>query len=184
MHRLDPQVEILGRKIMGARLQRHGGWRRPAVLEIGRVGKGMGKRTGRRHMGDITAQRVLDVGMDDLDAGTTFIAAGIFLGQQGVTGGKLDTGDLKVRHPEGETQGSDARPGPRLENPVACGAGDAGRQEYCIDARPVALFRLQDAKPAIEESILGQRWGDGRRGGRRNERINRRSFLHRSPVYN
>ena len=141
VHRLDPQIEIFGAEAVGAGFQHHRRGRRLALLEIGRVGKGMGHGSRRRKERRAPVQGFLDIRMDDPDAGAAGIAAGILLGEHGIAGGDLDAGDMNAGHPIGQAKGGNTCPHARFEDRVVGGARDAGGQENRVDSRPGSLFQ-------------------------------------------
>ena len=85
------------------------------MLEIGGIGKAVIERTMRRHSGEITAQRLLNVAMDHADRPGKAVPLGVFLRQHGITGRDLDTGDMNLRHACRDAECGDAGSDPCFE---------------------------------------------------------------------
>jgi hypothetical protein len=121
----------------------------------------MAERAVRRPVGEIAAQRVLDVAVDDPEAIGHAVALGVLLGHHGVARGDLDAGDMDVGDARGDAQRRDARPDARLEQRVAGPARNGGGEEHRVDAGAIALFGLQHVEAPAEEPVVGQRRRDG-----------------------
>jgi hypothetical protein len=108
-------------------------------------------------MRKVLAQRILYIGVDDMDAAAKAVALGVFLTEHGVARGNFNSGDMDGRVAHNGAKGRHAGSNACLEYGFAGGTGNCRGQKHRINAGAVAFFGLENAEPAAQECVLGQR---------------------------
>ena len=90
----------------------------------------------RRHGGEIAAQRILHVAVNDPDRAAEAVPLGVFLGQHGVARGDLNAGDMDLRHRAATQSAATPVPIPASKSvsPLAQGM-EAARKTASMPAR-------------------------------------------------
>src|SRR5436309_5856540 len=133
---------------------------RLVLLEIGRIGKGMGERAMGRHLREVAPQRLLHITLNDPDIAAEIVALGILLSEKRIARRNLDAGDMHRGNPHRHTEGRNAGADARLEQGFARPAGNSGGEVNRVYSCAVTLFGLVYLEPTAEESIFSLRGRD------------------------
>lgn len=99
VHDAHPEIEVVRPEGVGLGLEQHRRGGGLGIVEIGWIGEGMAEGAMRRHGGEVLAQGLLDVGMNDPDIAAEAIALGVFLAEKRIARSHFDAGQVDARRP-------------------------------------------------------------------------------------